>query len=132
MMLSPNRAVLFRPELIVHHLVAFVSYSTLITMVPLIGSRLLVGEYLSCLNACLSVTYLTYYRIFVMCAIRIPTWAYFLSYYHPCFLGLYVSTDDAQTLQIVKWVAYPSYVFAIVHDVYILRKCVNSTTRPRV
>jgi hypothetical protein len=67
---STHHAALYRPDLLVHHIVAFASYACISHIVPTLGSRILAGEYISVLNSTMSAKHLRYYRIgvrFVSC-----------------------------------------------------------------
>ncbi len=91
MLFSTHHAALYRTDLMIHHVVAFASYAYLFRVVPTIGSRILVGEYLSVLNSTMDARNVRYYRIGVLLVIRLPMWMYFIIYYIPSYVGGYIS-----------------------------------------
>jgi len=117
MTLSKNHAALYRFDLLVHHVVVMTCYLFLSLLVPLLGTRLLIAEYLSLMNARLHGSYLRQYRIFVLVAIRIPMWIYFIFHYNPRYLSQYVSHDNTLTTQMVT---YASYLFGLGYDSSLL------------
>ena len=120
MTLSTNHAVLYRTDLMAHHVIALASYALMVQRIPLLGSRILIGECLSLMNSHLNDKHLRRYRMFVLLAMRFPMWIYFAFYYN---IALYVSNA---TYHRVSGVFFSSCLFAIGYDSVVLWKCVNA------
>jgi hypothetical protein len=123
MVRSVDHVALYRVDLMVHHIAAFASYLCMFQIVPMLGSRILAGEYLSVLNSTLSVEHLRYYRVFALCFIRLPMWVYFILYYNPFWLHRCVASENVGILRLFM---QPSCVFGFGYDVVLLWRCVRS------
>lgn len=123
MTFSTDRQILYRTDLMTHHIVALVSYVNLMNYVPLLGSYILIGEYLSLMNYVWKdknhLKLLSYYRFFCICFIRLPVWCFFLFYYNPYHLIFYVSPQD---YNFVKTITFYSYLFGIGYDLVVFKK----------
>ena len=123
MTLCVHRTAIYRADLVFHHFAALACYALMSTVTPLLGSRVLVGEYLSLMNTSLSGPTLRAYRVCVLCAIRLPMWVYFLCYYGPYFMDQFLTPSNVLYSRLVL---YPSFAFGLGYDAHVLWKLQNS------
>ena len=134
MLLSNDRAILYRKDLLIHHCVSIILYPSLLQYVSLIGSNVLIMESISTLNYIFReqkwATTLNYYRLGCIVFIRVPICSYYYFYYYPYFL--FKSRKYIEDIALKKYVLYLQYgdtakslifLFRIAEHRSLLRFC---------
>jgi len=122
MTLSSNRKILFRNDLLIHHLVSFFSYSNFRDK-PLQMSNLLIAECISLMNYRWRNhnKLLNLYRTFCILFIRFPLNYYFLVCYNPTLIYPFTNIKISNTPYCIVFFAY---------DMHILWQIYNRKYRP--
>ena len=108
-----------RQELIVHHIVSIIIYIPLYTQYAYLGNILLLTESLSLMNSFLRKPKLTYYRIAIICCIRLPVWIYAF-----CFTWTSVYINSMGLLTILY---YLGPLFFVLYDLKMIMKLCNTS-----
>jgi len=132
MLLSKNRAILYRNDLVIHHVVNLVIYSNLqnnsIQGVYLFGSHFLLAECISVFNYVLREPQwsiiLNYYRLGCIMFIRMPIWLLMYLYYFPYVYSYSIYVDYNERL--VVWYLKQVALFFILYDAYLLKQIVTN------
>jgi ABC-type proline/glycine betaine transport system permease subunit len=129
MTMSRNRIILFRKDLIIHHIVSLVSYLVCINKTTLQMSNVLIMECISLMNYIWkdNIKVLTFYRTACIVCIRIPTSLYFLLYYNPTIMEPYLKSTVSPFRYQLLVKTSNIYLFLIVYDIYILRQIYRPT-----
>jgi len=124
MTLSPNRALLYRTDLIIHHSVSGVVCSSLINNSALQFSNCLIMESISALNYSWrnNPRALNIYRTFCIFLIRMPISFWYLLYYNPNVVFPYLKeTRSYHHYLYLRMIGYTT-LFFICYDAHILWK----------
>ena len=109
MIISSNRMVLYRKDLIIHHFITLIVYLSYTNKVPIVTNNVLIMESISLMNTVLKnhAVALKIYRTIVIFVIRIPICLWMLFYYNPRFI-------------IPQFIKQKNYYLAILSNIYIL------------
>lgn len=127
MTLSSNRTILFRTDLIIHHIVTLIVYLSYINYVSLQGSNILIMECISLMNYNLrnNPILLNNYRKCCIFFIRMPLSFWFLLYYNPTISFPYLKEIISYNHYLYLTRLGNMYLFFIGYDIFILYKLYN-------
>jgi hypothetical protein len=120
--------ILFRKDLMVHHVITFMIYVNFIGVTPLQGSNCLIMEYISLMNSVWKENpqFLKLYRSLCIFCVRFPVCLYYILYWNQklCLQNPYLCGKEK------------FFLFFIFYDLYILKqlywknnkKCFSSQT----
>ena len=132
-----NRQILYRTELLIHHLISIVSFSAGLYLTPLIASHDLLNESISLLNYTLrgasNESILHRYRLATIFLIRLPVCIGTpIFYYMNGYLLEPASTTSGgsiKTYQIMLWI---THAFFTIYDLILVRKIVGIMRKKRL
>jgi hypothetical protein len=138
MTFSKNNNILFRKDLMIHHVFSLLLICICINFTSLENSHVLFMECLSVFNYILrDAKYsriLNYYRLFCICCIRMPLCAYMMLYYNPNYLIPYYKSIYNDTIYNDKflWAYYLNYCFYfyILYDLFLIKQVYKNLFRP--
>ena len=122
MTLSSNRSILFRKDLLIHHIVSLIVYLSCINNAPLQMSNVLIMECISLMNYVWRKhnKWLNLYRTVCIFLIRIPLSLWFWLYYNPEIYNPYLKTIVGEYHHKYLDLLSNVYVLFIFYDMYIL------------
>ena len=135
MLLSNDRVILYRKDLLIHHCVSIILYTSTIQYASLTGSNVLIMESISTLNYILReqkwATKLNYYRLGCIVFIRVPICIYYYFYYYPYFL--FKSREYIEDIALKKYIWYvqQTFIFFFLYDVYLLKQISRNLFKKR-
>ena len=126
MLLSSDRKILYRTDLMIHHGISLFTFLSLINFTSLQCNHVLVMECISLLNYILRSRpkTLAYYRLFCILAVRIPMCLYMLNYnwHHIMFyaptMELYYQHQPYEKI----------YFLFLLYDAYLLKQLHKNLT----
>ncbi len=129
MLLSSDRKILYRTDLMIHHCISLFTYISLINYTSLQVSHVLVMECISLLNYVLRnrPKTLAYYRLFCIFIVRIPMCVYMLNYnwYHIMFyaptMELYYQHQPYENIYFL-FLAYDACLLKQLHKILTMKK----------
>ena len=136
MLFGPNRTVLYRTELIIHHTVSSILFATDMYFAPVMGSHALICESISLLNYTLrgNDRLLHRYRIAAIFLIRFPI---FIG--HSIYYTIYADTVLAPVMRSsgisIVWLTAAvcvSHIFFVLYDIILLRKIFGILRKKRM
>jgi omega-6 fatty acid desaturase (delta-12 desaturase) len=125
MIFSQNKKVLFRKELLIHHILSLFVSVSFTNYAPLYLSHIFIMESISVMNHILKdkQLLLKIYRTLCICLIRIPLSVWSLSYYIPNILIPHLKKSIThQPYYFILYVNTHIFYFFIAYDMYILFK----------
>ena len=127
MILSYNRTILFRTDLIIHHIVSLIVYLSYINHASLQGSHILIMECISLMNYNLrnNSILLNNYRKFCIFFVRMPLSFWFWLYYNPTITYPYLKETIPYNHYLYLSRLGNIYLFFIGYDIFILWKLYN-------
>ncbi len=119
-----SSSVLFRTDLMIHHCVCLVVFSSYIHSTPLQMSNYLLMESISMMNYLWrnNPTLLKVYRTFCILCIRIPMISWFMFYYNPNIGLPYLKSIYSPLIYRYLCLLERFHWFFIIYDLYILYK----------
>ena len=125
-----NRQILYRTELLIHHLVSMGFFSAGLYFVPLIVSRALICESVSLLNYTLRGAHneliLHRYRLATIFLIRFPISIITpIFYYMNGYLLEPTSADTGVSVESLQTALIVSHLFFTIYDIILVRKIVG-------
>jgi hypothetical protein len=120
--MSKNRRILYRTDLMIHHLVCFVVYLSYIGNTTLQINNVLIMEIISAMNhvLCDHNDILKIFRTACIFCIRMPLSLWFRFYYNPNYQYSYLrNTYNYYHSEYLVFLGN-IYLFFVVYDIYIL------------
>jgi hypothetical protein len=126
MLLGPNRSMLYRTELILHHIGSSIIFITNAYFAPVIGSHALICESISLLNYTLrgNDRLLHRYRIATIFLIRFPIFighSIYYTIYADTVLAPTARSFDISIASCCSMVCV-AHIFFVIYDIILLRK----------
>ena len=132
MTLSRDKNILYRKDLLLHHTVTIIVYSSYINVVSLQMSNVLLFECISLMNYVWkdNQKILNMYRVLCICLVRMPLCCWFLLYYNPTVSFPHIK-QTYQNYYYINYLIYlgNTYLFFILYDVYILKQIYKITVK---
>lgn len=124
MTLSTNRRLLYRKELIIHHIVSFIITASCINNNSLQMSHYMIIECISLMNHLWRHRpyLLKAYRTFCICVIRTPLSLWFWYYYNPTYLYPHLESTLTHGHFLYMRVMNSIVLFFVFYDAFILWK----------
>ncbi len=124
MTLSADRTILYRRELVIHHLFSAITLCSTFIDAPLVMSNYYICEGISVMNYMWynHPTLLKIYRTFFIVLVRMPLTLYMWLYYMPCFVTPYMKITQSQPMYFYSTVSAKCLGFFILYDLYILKQ----------
>jgi len=110
---------LFRQDLLLHHIIVFITYYRYLNIGPLQLTNYLMCESISCMNVLLSKNQLALYRKYIIYFVRMPIWCIYL--YRVNFIEDYSVISDKISQYGFRYLQ----VFFIFYDIYLLKRLIN-------
>ena len=132
MILSKNKTLLFRKELLIHHILSMFVCISFTNYVPLYLSHIFIMESISLMNYIWKdkPMLLKIHRTLCICLIRIPFSIWSLFYYIPNIVIPYLKESTLHRFHyVLLCVNSQIFYFFIVYDMYILWKIYNPKVR---
>ncbi len=123
MTMSINKKILYRTDLMIHHIVCCVVYLSYINYVTLVASHVLIMECISLMNYIWrnNPNLLKVYRTFCIFVIRLPISFWFWFYCNP-IISQYVIATYSYYISLYLCTMGNIFLFFIVYDLFILWK----------
>jgi hypothetical protein len=125
MTLSKHKTILYRTDLLLHHIYSFIMFSSLINWVSLNGSYKLIMECISLLNYVWKEPkyfyWLNYYRLVCIFLIRIPVFFTLSFYILPYYTFPYYKSVSYFDYLYIYYLYYGFYFF-IIYDLYLIKQ----------
>jgi hypothetical protein len=124
MTLSTNRKILFRTDLLIHHIVGFTIFYWSIDHNALQTNHILVAECVSLMNYVWrnNPKLLKIYRTLCILLVRMPIWVWFWLYYNPTYVYPYWKSTRTYNHYLFLRTLGNMYCFFIMYDVFLLWK----------
>ena len=124
MTLSEHKTILFRTDLIIHHIISLIVFLSYINNTTLQMSHVLIMECISLMNYIWkdNPQILNIYRTCCIVLVRMPLSFWFLLYYNPNIMSPYLSLTIEYNHYLYLKTLGNIYLFFIFYDVYILWK----------
>lgn len=124
MTVSADRAILYRRDLVLHHLFSIVSMCSTFNDAPLVSSHIFIMEGLSVMNYVWynHPTLLKIYRTAFIFLVRIPITLYMWLYYMPYFINPYMKVTQSYPMYLYSTASAKCLGFFILYDLYILKQ----------
>lgn len=124
MTLSPNRLLLYRTDLVIHHAVTLAIYLSYINNTSLQMSNVLIMESISLMNYTWRnrPELLNIYRTACILLVRMPLSFWFWLYYNPNVIFPYLKDTRSHNYYLYLRALGNLYCFFICYDIYILWK----------
>ncbi len=131
-----DRSILYRTELLIHHLVSIGSFSIGLYGVPLIASRDLICESISLLNYSMrgahNESILHRYRLATIFLIRLPsTIGTPIFYYMNGYLLEPSATDTGYSIETYQIMLCIAHAFFVIYDLILIRKITGIMRKKR-
>ena len=132
-----NRKILYRTELLIHHLVSIGAFSRALYSAPLIGSRDLLNESISLLNYTLrgapNESTLHWYRLATIFLIRLPiSIGTPIFYYMNGYLLEQSSADTGYSIKTYQIMLCITHAFFVIYDLILIRKITGIMRKKRL
>jgi len=124
MTISKNKKILFRTDLLIHHIICGIAFLSFINFLPLQMSNYLIMECISLLNYALrcNENLLKIYRTFCILFVRIPIITWYLVYYNPT-IGIHIIKNNVSLYcYYYLYMIERLHFFFIIYDIFILWK----------
>ena len=124
MTLSSNRHVLYRTDLIIHHVFAFILTGSSLNNDALHMSNYMIMECISVMNYIgrNNPQLLNVYRTACIMLVRMPLSVYFLVHYHPNYMFPYWESTRTSNHYLYLYWLYKATCFFVFYDMFILWK----------
>jgi hypothetical protein len=124
MVFSTYKSLLFRTDLIIHHIITFIIFIICINYGALQMNSYLIMECISLMNYIWrnNPTLLKFYRTFCILFIRIPLITWYFLYYNPYIILPIVKNKLSLYEYISIYIIEKFHIFFIVYDIFILFK----------
>lgn len=137
MLFGTNHSILYRKDLLIHHVVSIISFSAGMYFIPLVCSRDLLCESLSLLNYTFrddhNGPFLHKYRLATILLIRLPiTTIHPLFYCRHAHLLEQASIATGASIQSYKLSLIISHLCFIIYDIILIRKILDIIRKKRV
>jgi len=131
MTLSSNKSILFRKDLLIHHIVSLVVYLSYINNATLQLSNVLIMESISLMNYVWRKhnKWLNLYRTCCIFVIRMPLSLWFWLYYNPQIHSPYIKTIVGEYHHIYLHLLNNVYLLFLLYDAYILWQIYKQSIR---
>ena len=131
MTLSPNRHILYRTDLIIHHVVSFVSCVPYFNIASLETSHILLMECISVMNYVWrnNPILLKIWRTASIFCVRLPISSFLYFYYHPNVLNPYLATVVNPLCYKILVCMSNTFLFYMCYDIFILWKLYAPTKK---
>lgn len=121
-----NNPVLFRKDLMIHHIIGSVVFGSMSFYIPIVGSMALINECISLMNTILKDP--NRYRLFCIFCIRLPVCGFFTLYYVPYRFYEFKGTLTDEEYWFVYYAHKINYLF-LLYDFYLIKTIVGNMRR---
>ena len=123
--------VLYRTDLVIHHVFAFVLTGSSLNNCALSVSDYMIMECISLMNYTWrnNPRLLNMYRIACVLLVRVPLTLWFITYYHPTYLFPYWESTRTPSHYLYLYWLYKATYFFLLYDMLILWKIYNNNKR---
>ncbi len=124
MSLSKNKSILYRNDLIIHHIVCFFTLYNIISINNLQMNNFIIAECISSMNYIWrnNPKLLKIYRTLCILLVRMPLSFYFWLYYNPKILLPLLKLTETQSRYQYLSALGNMYLFFIIYDIFLLWK----------